>query len=672
MPENHSAKGRLDSWKEIAEYLKRDVRTVIRWERDKALPVHRVPGGQRKAVFAYTHEVDAWLLGQSAGNDTVSPAAATTGPARPEQKLPSSPESDVSEAGPGPLVHTLKAWKLPVFAIGLLAMAWVIYAVLVPHNTLRIRPLSIRKVTDDGHVKGGMQTDGTTLYFVETRGARAVLMSAPLTGGSSHAIDTPFSNVSLQGLSNDGKTLLILSYEGIIIEGPLWTIAARGGTPRRLGNASCNFARWSPDNRRIACARRTAVTVMDADGSNQYTVASFAMPVSQVIWTPDGNRLRYVLADTLAHTLSQWEIEAAPRERGAPARELALGPGCCLDWTWAPDGSTFFYTALDADGKTHLMAQSGASGSVTELPVNIGVLWPVVAGKTDNTLYLAITDAPRGELLKFDVQRGSLESVLTGLSAEYLSFSRDGQWMSYTDSGGGSLWRSHHDGTHAMQVVGASMSVQVSSWSPDGRRIAFMGKKPRNPFRIYLIDRDGGAAEEASEGNDNQGGPSWSPDGKFIVYGNVFCEMTQNCWVRRIDLATHKSEILRGSNGLRTARWSPDGKYIAALRFQTHELMLFDVRSEHWKTLADSVNGDNISWSSDSEAVYVDSPRDEKPVVERVRIKDGHRSTVISLASLQQVSGIISPWIGLAPDNSPILNHILTASEIYELKWTDQ
>ena len=52
---------RLDSWKEVAAYLGRNVRTVIRWEKEKGLPVHRVPGGRRKAVFAYTEELREWL-----------------------------------------------------------------------------------------------------------------------------------------------------------------------------------------------------------------------------------------------------------------------------------------------------------------------------------------------------------------------------------------------------------------------------------------------------------------------------------------------------------------------------------------------------------------------------------------------------------------------------------
>ncbi len=56
-----ASNARIDSWKDIAAYLGRDVRTAIRWEKDKGLPVHRVPGGQRKAVFAYTAELDTWL-----------------------------------------------------------------------------------------------------------------------------------------------------------------------------------------------------------------------------------------------------------------------------------------------------------------------------------------------------------------------------------------------------------------------------------------------------------------------------------------------------------------------------------------------------------------------------------------------------------------------------------
>ncbi|HEV2987266.1 MAG TPA: helix-turn-helix domain-containing protein, partial [Candidatus Angelobacter sp.] len=60
MPQSPSSNDRLDSWKEIAAYLNRTERTVIRWEK-RGLPVRRVPGGKKQAVFAYKHELDGWL-----------------------------------------------------------------------------------------------------------------------------------------------------------------------------------------------------------------------------------------------------------------------------------------------------------------------------------------------------------------------------------------------------------------------------------------------------------------------------------------------------------------------------------------------------------------------------------------------------------------------------------
>ncbi len=51
----------LNSWKEIAVYLKRGVRTVQRWELDLGLPVHRPRGKQRSAVVAIPEELERWI-----------------------------------------------------------------------------------------------------------------------------------------------------------------------------------------------------------------------------------------------------------------------------------------------------------------------------------------------------------------------------------------------------------------------------------------------------------------------------------------------------------------------------------------------------------------------------------------------------------------------------------
>jgi tetratricopeptide (TPR) repeat protein len=55
---------RLDSWKEIAAYLHRDVRTVQRWEKTAGLPVHRHATSRLRTAFAYRSELDAWWRSQ--------------------------------------------------------------------------------------------------------------------------------------------------------------------------------------------------------------------------------------------------------------------------------------------------------------------------------------------------------------------------------------------------------------------------------------------------------------------------------------------------------------------------------------------------------------------------------------------------------------------------------
>ena len=51
---------RLDSWKDVAAYLKRDVSTVQRWEKREGMPVHRHVHDKLGSVYAFRSELDAW------------------------------------------------------------------------------------------------------------------------------------------------------------------------------------------------------------------------------------------------------------------------------------------------------------------------------------------------------------------------------------------------------------------------------------------------------------------------------------------------------------------------------------------------------------------------------------------------------------------------------------
>src|ERR1700691_115193 len=86
------AKKRLDSWKEIAAFFGRDERTVKRWEKERGLPIYRVPGSARGGVFAYAEELAEWLKVPNQNWDTVETVPAETIPPEAEAV---SPEDDV-------------------------------------------------------------------------------------------------------------------------------------------------------------------------------------------------------------------------------------------------------------------------------------------------------------------------------------------------------------------------------------------------------------------------------------------------------------------------------------------------------------------------------------------------------------------------------------------------
>lgn len=59
-PVDSSVSDRLESWKEIATFLKRDVRTVQRWEAREGLPVYRHQHSKQGSIYAYKSEIDSW------------------------------------------------------------------------------------------------------------------------------------------------------------------------------------------------------------------------------------------------------------------------------------------------------------------------------------------------------------------------------------------------------------------------------------------------------------------------------------------------------------------------------------------------------------------------------------------------------------------------------------
>lgn len=108
---------RLESWKEIASYLKRDERTVRRWEKDEGLPVHRHVHRKSASVYAFPTEIDGWWAGRRAALEVAAPPAGV------------GPDVALSTGGSSPaLPRGRRRWMAAGVVVALLAGGLGIYA----------------------------------------------------------------------------------------------------------------------------------------------------------------------------------------------------------------------------------------------------------------------------------------------------------------------------------------------------------------------------------------------------------------------------------------------------------------------------------------------------------------------------------------------------------------
>jgi hypothetical protein len=102
----------LDGWKGIAEYLRRDVRTVQRWEKTLGFPVERVQDSKSGSVCAYKSKIDAWR------RERAMKVACDRLPVIPIAPLPSERQS-----APVPPVRRTRLLALISLLVGLVAGA---------------------------------------------------------------------------------------------------------------------------------------------------------------------------------------------------------------------------------------------------------------------------------------------------------------------------------------------------------------------------------------------------------------------------------------------------------------------------------------------------------------------------------------------------------------------
>jgi eukaryotic-like serine/threonine-protein kinase len=274
----------------------------------------------------------------------------------------------------------------------------------------------------------------------------------------------------------------------------------------------------------------------------------------------------------------------------------------------------------------------------------------------------------RGELSRYDAKSGEFLPFLSGISADSVSFSKDGQWVAYVSFPEGTLWKSKVDGNQRIQLSYPPLTAVLPEWSPDGQEIVFYGFLPGKKAKLYTVATNGGTPREMiPEDAGEEFDPTWSPDGTRIAFGGASAD--PNTTIRVLDVRTHQVSTLPGSKGFFSPRWSPDGRYLVGMPYDSRSLMLFDFASQKWEEIA-KISLGFPNWSKTGNYVYFLHEEDQ-PSVMRVRVRDRKLERAADLKNFRQ-AGYYGVWLGMAPDDSPLLLRDTGTQEIYALDWQDR
>ena len=544
------------------------------------------------------------------------------------------------------------------------------------HTSGPVRVTRIEQLTRSGEILAGIPdaenlpvlvTDGPRIYSATSSNGRAQISSIELSETRMQPVGIPdeFSPVSIADLSRDGSRLLLRSQRSRESEQPLWVVPTSGSSALRVGEVLAHDATWMPDGRSVLYAAGDEFYIAKLDTGTTTLLARLPGRAFWPRWSPDQQLLRFTLVDPITHASSLWEWQASTRHLHRLDFPTLTGLALCCG-SWTGDGETYVFEASSTHGSDLWAAGPGANPVVSQLTNGpLRYISPLPA-RDGRTIYFIGLDQPADTQL-YDQRSHSLELAPLYLrQAQRVTYSRDGAWVAWTDAES-RLWRARSsDGSERVQLTGDDLAVYLAQWSPDGKHLVLMARKPGETWQIYLISAEGGVARLLLADTRNLADPDWSADGRKLVFGRQADKMGKESGphdLELLDLTTHQVQQLPGSDNLFSPRWSPDGRWIAALSIDQTQLVLYDVQSHSWSTLYRHSAADPV-WSSDSKSLYFQAFAEPGSPVLRTTL-DGRSEPVADLTRLALPAGDNYFFSGVTPAGLPLVKPRIGTGNLY-------
>jgi Tol biopolymer transport system component len=621
---------RLDSWKEIAAYLKRDVTTVQRWEKREGMPVHRHLHDRIGSVYASRAELDAWTRSRN-----LPPAQENS-----HDTLEISPPVEP----PQPATRNfLPRWTfaLPLAVVAVLAIGASLWLQRTEHFWRSpIADARFRTVSDfDGlEQAAAVSRDGHLIAFLSNRDGQTDVWLTQAGSGAFHNLTHgrvgELANPSIRtpGFSPDGSLVTFWVRKPGGSSGDdigIWAVPTLGGEPRPYLDGVAEFD-WSRDGSRLAYhTPGPGDPLFVSNGSRRSgDLPIFTAPAGLhshfPSWASDGAFIYFVLGE-LPDKLDIWRIrptggtpERITSHVGRVSHPVMLDRRTLMYLASDPDGSGPWlysidverriphrlssgldrYTSLAATPDGHRLVATLTSPRRTlwrlRLPLPVNDATTEVSAPAQISLTTSTGFSPRlgADYLLYVSANGTGESIwklANGAATELWSGpgaqifggpaiapDRRNIAFSVRQRGQTFLYVMHADGTNA-RIVTDSLDLQgAPAWAPDGRSITLAAGDHGVPH-LFRVPMDG--RSPASFVREYSVDPAWAPDGRFVVYSGPDIGTTFSVKAVTAEAAPHSLPALTLTRGARHLAFLPGGRALMLLRgeIQHKDLWLIDL-----------------------------------------------------------------------------------------------
>ena len=565
---------RLDSWKEIAAYLNRSVRTVHRWEKHEGLPVHRHQHRELGSVFAFRRELDAWV-----GTRSPQPLS----------------RENIHGVAAGRRRLTLVAAGAAA-ALCLVAASYLMLRRSAP--AARVANLELISTFEGSHRWPSFSPDGRMIAFVSDGGGSSQVWVKNLAGGDALQLTSGELPASRPRWSPLGDRI-IYSVRG----GGIWSIAPLAGEPRRIVEDGWN-GELSPDGRRLVFERAGQILLANADGSDVVPLPGLPrrlMPYMGDAWpcfSPDGTSIAAFLGEAGRYG-DYWVIPSSGGEPIQLTTDFEEGGAPA----WTPDGKFLVFPSARR-GSMNLWRVSTSGGPPEPVTTGPGDDIDPALSPDGRTLLFANVKRTWG-LVVHDVMTGTRRTLLEKRTPlVFPAYSPDGRRIAFagrTSRGDIHLSVVNADGSNLTPVTTGTGELNVMpQWSGDGETLYFYQVRPRQTFRRIAVS--GGASREVAEW-------SWrrhyraavDPHGRTAVYSAIEQGSLQHSRMR--ELATGRETTLPFA--MYEQLFSRDGQWLAG-ESRDGEVLLCGLSNERCQTLTPKHSFGFISsaWSGDGRRLF--------------------------------------------------------------------